>query len=76
MYTSITAKGQVVIPSVIRRLFGIKPGTRFAVEADESSRQIILTPITEEYIREQRGRYRGKHLLKLLAEDKRRERRL
>lgn len=74
METSITSKGQIVIPSAIRRLFDIKPGTRFAVEADESTRRIVLTPITENYVREQQGRYRGRNLLGALAAEKQRER--
>ena len=76
MQTSITSKGQVVIPSAVRRRFGIKGGTQFAVEVDESAGRIILTPITKEYIETQRGRFRGKNLLKTLAAEKKREREL
>jgi len=76
MQTSITSKGQVVIPSAVRRRFGIKGGTRFAVEMDEAAGRIILTPITKEYIETQRGRFRGKNLLKTLAAEKKREREL
>ena len=76
MQTSITSKGQVVIPSAVRRRFGIKGGTQFAVEMDEAAGRIILTPITKEYIETQRGRFRGKNLLKTLAAEKKREREL
>ena len=49
METSIvTTKGQVVIPSRVRRLFGIKNGTRIQFEVKEN--EIILTPITPELI--------------------------
>lgn len=74
MHTSITSKGQVVIPSAIRRRFGIKQGTRFALEVDEGTGRIILTPITREYVESQRGCFRGKGLLKALAAEKERER--
>lgn len=74
--TSITSKGQVVIPSAIRRRFGIKEGTRFALEVDESGQRIILIPITKEYVDSHRGRLRGKGLLKALAAEKKRERQL
>lgn len=76
MQTSITSKGQVVIPSAIRRRFGIKEGTRFALEIDETAHRIILIPITREYVEGQRGRFRGKGLLKALAAEKKREREL
>jgi looped-hinge helix DNA binding domain, AbrB family len=76
MQTSITSKGQVVIPSAIRRRFGIRKGTRFSLEIDETTQRIILTPITKEYIESQRGRYRGKNLLKAIAAEKKREREL
>ncbi len=74
MQTAITSKGQVVIPATVRRRFGIKAGTRFAVETDEATRRIILTPITREYVDSQRGRLRGKGLLKALAAEKKQER--
>lgn len=44
----VTSKGQLVVPSRIRRRFGIKPGTRinFVEEGD----RIIFQPVTSEYI--------------------------
>jgi len=44
----VTTKGQLVVPSRIRRRFGIKPGTRinFVEEGD----RIIFQPVTREYI--------------------------
>ena len=74
MQTSITSKGQVVIPSAVRRRFGIREGTRFAVDVDDAAHRIILTPITREYVDHQRGRFRGRGLLKALAAEKKRER--
>ncbi len=76
MQTSMTSKGQIVIPAAIRRRFGIKAGTRFAVEIDATGKRIVLIPITQEYIESQRGRFRGKGLLKALAAEKQREREL
>lgn len=73
MLTTTTTKGQIVIPSVIRRKLGIKEGTRIQLELDEDSRQIILKPITREYIHSLRGRLRGKGLLKALQTEKNRE---
>lgn len=73
METTATTKGQVVIPSSVRRKLGIKGGTRIQVELDEANGQIILKPITREYIHSLRGRLKGKGLLKELAAEKARE---
>jgi len=76
METYATVKGQIVIPSKVRRKLGIKEGTRIQIEVDEEAGRIILTPITREYIRSLRGKYKGLGLLKTLMEDKKREREL
>jgi AbrB family looped-hinge helix DNA binding protein len=76
METYTTVKGQIVIPSSVRRKFGIKEGTRIEISLDERGQRIILTPITREYIHSLRGKYKGKGLLKALMADKRREREL
>lgn len=73
METTATTKGQIVIPSSVRRKLGIKTGTRIQVELDEENAQIILKPITREYIHSLRGRLRGKGLLKELAAEKKKE---
>jgi len=57
METTATTKGQVVIPSSVRRKLGIKTGTRIQVEVDEANAQIILKPITREYIHSLRGKF-------------------
>jgi looped-hinge helix DNA binding domain, AbrB family len=75
METTATTKGQIVIPSKIRRMLGITAGTRLHIEVDEKLGEIILKPITREYIQSQRGRLRGKHLLKALMEEKEKEKR-
>jgi len=76
METIATVKGQIVIPSSVRRRFGIKEGTRIRIDIDEAGKRIILTPITREYINSLRGKYKGKGLLKALAMEKKREREL
>ena len=74
MNSYMTVKGQIVIPSKIRRKFGIKQGTRVQVEVDEQAHRIILTPVTHDYIQRLRGKYRSKGLLTGLAAEKKRER--
>lgn len=71
METIADSKGQIVIPAKIRRQLGIKDGTCLQVEVNAATRQIILTPITREYIHSLRGKYKGKGLMKaLMAERK------
>jgi AbrB family looped-hinge helix DNA binding protein len=74
METVATSKGQVVIPSKIRRQLGIKEGTYLQIDVDEVTKKIILTPVTREYVHSLRGKYKGKGLLKALMAEKRRER--
>lgn len=71
----VTVKGQVVIPSKIRRKFGIKKGTQ--VYLYEREGEIVIKPITDEYIRNMAGITRTKgRLLKALMEEKAKEREL
>jgi len=72
METVATSKGQVVIPSKIRRQLGIKEGTHLQIDVDERKR-LILTPVTREYVHSLRGKYKGKGLMKALMADKKRE---
>ena len=76
METTATTKGQIVIPSSVRKKLGIKDGTKIQLELDEKGQKIILTPITREYIHSLRGRLKGKGLLKALMEEKKKEREL
>ena len=76
METIATVKGQVIIPVAVRRKLAIKEGTRIQIEMNEETRQIILTPITRQYVHSLRGKFKGKGLLKALMEEKKREREL
>lgn len=71
----VTVKGQVVIPSKLRRKFGIKKGTQ--VYLYERDGEIVINPITDDYIRSMAGFIgtKGK-LLKALMEEKAKEREL
>ena len=70
METTATTKGQIVIPSSVRRKLGIKTGTRIQVELDEANALIILKPITREYIERMAGKFRGLPLLKDLERER------
>lgn len=76
METVATSKGQVVIPSKIRKQLGIRDGTYLQIDVNDLTKQIILTPVTREYVRSLRGRYKGKGLMKALMAEKKREREL
>ena len=76
METTATSKGQIVIPSSIRRRFGITKGTRIQINLSDDETEIILTPITREYVHSLRGKFKGKGLLKALMAEKKSEREL
>ena len=76
METVVTSKGQVVIPSALRRRLGIREGTYIQIEVDDFNKRLILTPVTREYIHSLRGKYKGKGLMKALMAEKNREKEL
>ena len=71
--TVVTVKGQVVIPSKLRRKFCIKKGTQ--VYFYERQGEIVIKAITDEYIRRMAGitGTTGK-LLRAVMEEKAKER--
>jgi AbrB family looped-hinge helix DNA binding protein len=68
--TIVTLKGQIVIPSKIRRRMNIKKGTKLLVEEKEN--EIILRPLTRSYFSKMAGQLptRGKLTEALLRERK------
>ena len=71
----VTVKGQVVIPSRIRKKYGIKKGT--TVHFYDNEGEIKLVPLTPDLIDQNAGilNTKGK-LLKALIKEKRKERKL
>jgi AbrB family looped-hinge helix DNA binding protein len=70
--TTVSTKGQFVIPSGMRSALGIKPGTRICVTQDGT--KIILEPVTAELVEKTRGMLKGKaHLTEKLRREWRRE---
>lgn len=76
METIATSKGQIVIPAAIRKKFNIKEGTRIQITVNDKTHEIILKPITREYVHSIRGKFKGKGLLKALMADRKKEREL
>ena len=73
--STVMTKGQLVIPSRLRRKYSIKEGTQVAFVEEEN--RLILQPLTPEFIRSLRGSLRGEpSALEALLEDRRRERKL
>jgi AbrB family looped-hinge helix DNA binding protein len=72
----VTSKGQLVVPSRLRRKYGIKPGTKICfIERDS---EIVFQPVTPEYIRSVCGMLKSEtpvtaELLKERARDKEHE---
>ena len=57
----VTVKGQIVIPSTIRKRYGIHKGTRLCI-IDEQD-QIVLRPLTKDYFRKVAGILKNKKIL-------------
>ena len=66
--TMVTTKGQIVIPSKIRRRLNIKRGTKLCIV--EKGNQLILQPLTDEYFKNMAGiaGAKGKGVSALLEE--------
>ena len=67
MESSITVKGQIVIPTSLRRKYGIKPGTKIQIYDD--GERIILKPVTDQFYRKLRGSLKGNKALQALMAD-------
>lgn len=73
--STVTTKGQLVIPSKLRRKYAIHKGTQVAFLEEEN--RLVLQPLTPEFVRSLRGSLKGEpSALKLLLEDRKRERKL
>lgn len=70
--TTITAKGQVVIPSKIRKHLKLTKGTRLCVI--ENGDTVILKPLTKDYFDNIMGMLKGSGLMEELLNERKRER--
>jgi AbrB family looped-hinge helix DNA binding protein len=71
--STVTTKGQLVIPSKLRRKYSIKEGTQVAFLEQEN--RLVLQPLTPEFIRSLRGSLKDEpSALKSLLEDRKRDR--
>jgi AbrB family looped-hinge helix DNA binding protein len=73
--STVTTKGQLVIPSKLRRKYGIRKGTQVAFVEEEN--RLVLQPLTPEFIRSLRGSLKGEpSAMKILQEERKRDREL
>jgi AbrB family looped-hinge helix DNA binding protein len=54
----VTSKGRIVIPSQLRRKFGIGKGTRISITTEDQ--RIVLQPLTRAFIRSLQGSLKRK----------------
>lgn len=69
--TTVSVKGQVVIPKNVREALGLRPGTRLVVDTEGD--KIVLTPAPKGAGNRLFGKYRGVDLLADLTEEHKRE---
>ena len=73
--STVTTKGQLVIPSKLRRKYLIQEGTQVAFLEQEN--RLVLQPLTPEFIHSLRGCLKGDpSALKALLRGRKRERKL
>jgi AbrB family looped-hinge helix DNA binding protein len=71
--SKVTQKGQIVIPSKLRKKLGIREGT--PVTFLEEDDRLILQPLTKEYVSKLRGVLKGEPSpLKTLLQERKRDR--
>ncbi len=51
--STMTTKGQIVVPAKLRRRYGLKPGTK--VYFIERNKEIVFQPVTKEYLKSVHG---------------------
>lgn len=68
----VSEKGQLVIPAELRSELGITKGTRLVVSQEEG--RLILQPITAQFIRSLRGKFKGSKALSYLLNERKKDR--
>jgi AbrB family looped-hinge helix DNA binding protein len=61
--SSVSSKGQIVIPAALRDQMGLVPGTRVSLERNGDT--IVLRPLTKAFVRSLRGYFRDSSLEEL-----------
>lgn len=73
--STVTTKGQLVIPAKLRRKYAIRKGTQVAFV--EEANRLVLQPLTPDFIRSLRGSLKGEpSAMKVLLEERKHDREL
>ena len=72
MVTTISQKGQTIVPAAIRQQFHIQPNTKLEWMTNGGTIRVI--PVPADPIRGARGIAKGTGLMKALMEDRKQER--
>jgi len=73
--STVTTKGQLVIPSKLRRKYAIRKGTQVAFVEEQN--RLVLQPLTPEFIHSLRGFLKAEpSALKVLLDERKKEREL
>jgi AbrB family looped-hinge helix DNA binding protein len=73
--SKVTSKGQLVIPSKLRKKLGIRKGTQVAFI--EEGKRLVIQPITPDYVRSLRGSLKGTaSALRVILQDHKKDRKL
>lgn len=67
----VTEKGQIVIPVKLRKITGIKKGTRVLLE--DRNGDIVVHPATHQFYERNCGILKGGNLVRLLEQSRRKE---
>ena len=71
-FTVLTTKGQIVIPSIIRKHLNLRKGMKMCVV--EEGNRIVLQPMTDEYYEKSAGVLKtGGKLTQMLLEERAKE---
>ena len=65
MMSTVTVRGQTVIPATVRRLYNIVPHT--LIEWIDDGHSISVVPVPANPIKTLRGKYKGRYFTKSLA---------
>jgi len=71
METYATVKGQIVIPAELRRKYGITERTKIVIV--DNGNEIILRPITDQYLRSLQGSLKGSGTLEVLLNERKKD---
>ncbi len=71
METYSSIKGQIVIPAILRRKYGIKKGTKILIT--DTGDGIVLKPLTDQYLKSLQGSLKGTGGLKILLDERRKD---